>query len=153
MILQQDIFEQIIDATPLISIDLIIKNSEGKYLVGLRNNKPAQGFWFVPGGRIFKNETLNNAFIRIAKEELGIDSLRDNAQHLGVYEHFYDDSVFNDNISTHYVVLGYQILADITIEELPYSQHQEYVWLSKNELLIHANVHQHSKWYFSEDFK
>lgn len=153
MFLEKDAFEQVIDATPLISIDLIIRNSEGQYLLGLRNNKPAKGFWFVPGGRILKNETLDNAFIRLAKEELGIDFLRNNAQHLGVYEHFYEDCVFNDEISTHYVVLGYKILEDINIEKLPHSQHQEYIWLSKEELLAHSNVHLHSKWYFGEDLK
>jgi colanic acid biosynthesis protein WcaH len=151
MFLEQDVFKKIIDATPLISIDLVIQNSDGKYLLGLRNNRPAQGFWFVPGGRVFKNETLDNAFIRIAKEELGVNSCRNNAEPLGVFEHFYEDCVFDNEISTHYVVLGYKIVLDIIIDELPDSQHQQYIWLSKEELLKHSNVHLHSKWYFSED--
>ena len=153
MFLEQDVFVKVIDSTPLISIDLIIENTKGKYLLGLRTNKPAQGYWFVPGGRVLKNETLDNAFIRLAKEELGIDCSRNNAQHLGVYEHFYEDCVFDDKISTHYVVLGYKILEDINIEKLPQSQHQKYVWLTKEELLAHSNVHLHSKWYFGEDLK
>ena len=121
--------------------------------MGFRNNKPAKGFWFVPGGRILKNESLENAFIRLVKEELGIHFLRGNAQHLGVFEHFYEDCVFDDKISTHYVVLGYKILEYINIEKLPHSQHQKYIWLSKEELLAHSNVHLHSKWYFGEDHK
>lgn len=46
----------------------------------------------MPGGRVLKNETLDNAFRRLAKEELGIDFCRNNALHLGVYEHFYEAS-------------------------------------------------------------
>ena len=60
-------FLNIIDKTPLVSIDLIIENPQGKILLGKRCNKPAQGYWFVPGGRIQKNETLEQAIRRISK--------------------------------------------------------------------------------------
>lgn len=55
-------FLQTVDATPLVAIDLIVPNQNGGYLLGHRVNKPAQGFWFVPGGRIRKNERLDDAF-------------------------------------------------------------------------------------------
>lgn len=43
---------------PLVSIDLMIKNAQDQMLWGRRNNRPAQGYWFVPSGRICKNEGL-----------------------------------------------------------------------------------------------
>ena len=55
-------FREIIKNAPLVSIDLIVKNREGKILLGLRINKPAQNTWFVPGGRIRKDETLDSVF-------------------------------------------------------------------------------------------
>ena len=61
---------------PLISIDLLVQNEHGEYLLGLRNNRPAQGYWFVPGGRVLKNETLDGAFKRLTFEELGIELKR-----------------------------------------------------------------------------
>lgn len=96
-------------STPLISIDLLIQNEYGEYLLGLRRNRPAQGYWFVPGGRVLKDESLNDAFKRLTFEELGIELERNQAHFKGVYEHFYEDSVFGEAPGTHYIVLAHQM--------------------------------------------
>ena len=49
-------FTTIIKSTPLVSIDLIVRNIEDNVLLGKRTNRPAQGCWFVPGGRVLKDE-------------------------------------------------------------------------------------------------
>ncbi len=69
--LEETVFSQVVASTPLISIDLILKSPDNLILLGERLNKPAQGFWFVPGGRVYKNESLDNAFVRITESELG----------------------------------------------------------------------------------
>lgn len=147
MLLPKDEFKAIIASTPLVSIDLLVKNSQGRYLLGYRTNKPAQGYWFVPGGRIHKNETMDDAFLRLARDELGIEVNRQQAKLLGPYEHFYDDCVFGDDVSTHYVVLGYQLELDLDIEELPQQQHNQYRWFTCEEMLADSSVHKHSRWY------
>ncbi|WP_272641214.1 hypothetical protein [Marinomonas mediterranea] len=48
--MNNDAFLNIIDSTPLVSIDIILERSDGLFLVGKRVNKPAEGYWFVPGG-------------------------------------------------------------------------------------------------------
>lgn len=148
MYLDKQTFTTVIDSTPLISIDLVIENSQGQALLGLRNNKPAQGFWFVPGGRVLKNETLNNAFTRLCKEELGVEFTRQQAEFVGTFEHFYDDCVFNDLISTHYIVLGYKLSIDLDIENLPLLQHNQYQWFDVGAIALSDKVHLHTKWYF-----
>ena len=70
MYLDKKIFQTIVQNTPLVSIDLVIKNAQDQVLLGRRNNRPAQGYWFVPGGRIRKNETLAQAFKRLTCVEL-----------------------------------------------------------------------------------
>ena len=159
--LDDETFVKVLDSTPLISIDLIVRNAAGKVLLGLRTNKPAQGFWFVPGGRIFKNESIDKAFKRLTKTELGVELSIDNARYLGLYEHFYDDCVFDSagdtlKISTHYVVNGFEIVLPALGYEsapmlLPKEQHEDYCWLSEDELIIAPSVHDHSKWYFNKD--
>ncbi len=145
---EPDIFKCIIKNTPLISIDLIIKNKEGKILLGKRKNKPAQGYYFVPGGRIFKNETIEDAFENISKNELGIGLKIENANFLGIYQHFYKDNFFGEeDFGTHYVVLAYEISTP-DIFELPDEQHSDYVWLSPEEILKRKDVHQYTKNYF-----
>lgn len=71
--LDQATFLNIVRDTPLVSIDLIIRNDQGAILLGQRCNKPAQGYWFVPGGRVLKNESLAQAFQRLCHEELASD--------------------------------------------------------------------------------
>ena len=71
MWLTGDTFRTVVASTPLVSIDLVVQDAEGAVLLGQRLNRPAQGFWFVPGGRIMKNETLDAAFRRLTADELG----------------------------------------------------------------------------------
>lgn len=87
--LDAETFQTVVASTPLISIDLLVENEQGEYLLGMRNNRPAQGYWFVPGGRVQKNETLDEAFKRLTRMELGVELERTDARFKGVYEHFY----------------------------------------------------------------
>ncbi|MEY8216253.1 MAG: NUDIX domain-containing protein, partial [Colwellia sp.] len=105
--------------------------------------------WFVPGGRALKNEQLENAFERLLSTELAIDKRE--AKFLGVYQHFYTDNVTEDDFSTHYIVLAYEIVFSGNLVELPITQHNEYQWFSQEELLNHDEVHIHTKWYFQDD--
>ena len=59
--LSLDTFKTVIKSSPLVSIDLIVRNEQGQVLLGKRTNRPAQGFWFVVGGRVLKDESLEHA--------------------------------------------------------------------------------------------
>ena len=141
-------FVQIVAATPLISLDLIVRNDQGQVLLGRRLNRPAQGYWFVPGGRVRKNEPLDAAFLRLTQEELGFATSRECACFLGTYEHFYTDNFSGDDFSTHYVVLGYELAWLGHQDSLPVNQHDQYCWFGMDELLQDPSVHQHTKDYF-----
>ncbi len=41
-------FELIVESTPLVAIDLVVRAPDKKILLGKRVNRPAQGYWFVP---------------------------------------------------------------------------------------------------------
>lgn len=142
-------FRTIIDNTPLVSIDLVVTDTKNRVLLGKRDNRPAQGFWFVPGGRIRKNETLDQAFYRLTKEELGVELTRKQAFFLDVYEHLYSDSVFGDDVSTHYVVLAYQLKLQSEQLSLPKTQHHEFRWWDTHEIESSAQVHENSRAYFA----
>jgi len=142
--LDDQTFKTVISSTPLISIDLLVKK-DNKILLGKRINKPAQAYLFSIGGRVYKNETIKSAMMRIANNELNI-SLKSTPKFMGVFEHFYEDSIYQD-VSTHYVNLAYEI----EIEEapkLPTEQHNEYQWLTIDELLKSKQVHKYVKDYF-----
>ncbi|GHY46328.1 GDP-mannose mannosyl hydrolase [Vibrio cholerae] len=146
-------FKTVVASTPLVSMDLIIRNKRDQVLLGLRTNRPAQGFWFVPGGRICKDETFEQAFVRLTEMELGEQIALSQARFLGPYQHLYDDNFSGMQFSTHYVVLGYQIDCDIELDTLPAEQHQHYRWWDVEELLSSELVHPNTKAYFSDNYK
>ena len=137
-------FKTVVDSTPLISIDILLKK-DNKILLGKRINKPAQGYFFSTGGRINKNESIDNAMARVALNELNIE-LKSIPKFIGVFEHFYDDSIYND-VSTHYVNLAYEYEVEEALD-LPTEQHNEYQWFSIDELLESKQVHKYTKDYF-----
>ncbi len=133
----------VIRHTSLCSIDLLLQNTSGKYLLGWRNNSPAKNTWFFPGGRIFKYETHKDAIARISQKELGI-ALHDYVPFGGVFRHVYPDNFVNSEFGTEYIsfpyifqVKDFDIVAD--------SQHSEFIWLSKEEILNHKDVHENTK--------
>ena len=137
-------FKTVLDSTPLISIDILLKKG-GKVLLGKRVNKPAQGYFFSMGGRINKNESIDNAMARVALNELNIE-LKSIPKFIGVFEHFYDDSIYK-NVSTHYVDIAYEYEVK-EIPDLPTEQHSEYKWFTIDELLESKQVHKYTKDYF-----
>ena len=149
MFLSKAKFTEVIKNSPLVSIDLVIENHNGQALLGERLNRPAKGNWFVPGGRILKNESMADAFKRLTQEELGQTFSIDTAQLLGPFDHFYTDNVFDESFSTHYVAIAYKLKINTPLTQLPQKQHGQYKWFSVSELLASDAVHLHTKWYFN----
>ncbi|MDC7689654.1 GDP-mannose mannosyl hydrolase [Vogesella indigofera] len=143
-------FLDVVRDAPLISIDLIVKNPANEVLLGLRRNEPAAGFWFVPGGRVLKNETLDAAFERLTQAELGITRPRQDALFYGVWEHFYGSNAGRvAGFGTHYVVLAYQLTLDAAMLCLPQAeQHQQYRWALPEVIAAQSGIHHHSRAYF-----
>ena len=141
---------------PLVAIDLCIMSSEG-ILLGKRKNAPAKDSYFVPGGRIRKNETLDSALNRIIKEETNIsENLNFSNQNLlGVYEHFYEDNFFgNKEYNTHYIVLAYLIkVIEVEIKDkiISTDQHSEFLWYRKNSKINNKEIHQNTRDYFDHE--
>ena len=143
-VLDIKVFKTIVDSTPLISTDLLIANNN-KILLGKRKNNPAKGYYFSIGGRIYKNETIEQAIERISMEELRI-KMNGKSEFIGVFEHFYENSYFDD-ISTYYVNLAYKCRVE-NIKDMPNEQHSEYQWFGVEELLNSKQVHPYVKDYF-----
>jgi len=140
---------EVIQNAPLVSIDVIVKNKAGKILLGLRTNEPAKDTWFVPGGRIRKDEDLDLAFKRIAADELGLDCARDQARFIGIFEHKYETNFLNvPGVGTYYIVLAYEIRPRRFPQNFPSSQHQQYRWFTPSEAITDAGVHENVRLYF-----
>jgi len=54
------------------AVGLIIENDKGEILLAIRAHDPYKGQWDIPGGFIMPYETIEEAAIREAEEELGV---------------------------------------------------------------------------------
>ena len=145
--LDEDVFKIVVDSTPIISIDILVKK-DNKILLGKRVNQPAKDYFFSIGGRVRKNEAINQAMKRIANNELSI-RLKSIPKFIGVFEHFYNLSIYK-NVSTHYINLAYEYEINdfYDFKDFPKEQHNEYKWFTLNELLEDKKVHKYVKEYF-----
>ncbi len=142
-------FAHIVRFAPLVSIDLIIRGAGDRILVGLRTNEPAKGYYFVPGGAIRKNETIARAFTRILQAETGLPARFEDSHFIGIYEHLYATNRFGDaGYGTHYVVLAYELRFNDSPTLQGDSQHSDFKWLTKAELIAREDVHENTKRYF-----
>jgi colanic acid biosynthesis protein WcaH len=149
MKLDPETFLKIVKLTPLVSIDLIILNENDEVLLGYRKNRPAKDSWFVPGGKILKDERIPAAIRRISHTELGLELDPLLARFKGVYEHLYPDNFAGrDGISTHYVVLANEFHLPPGALVLGDDQHSELRWWPVMELLSAPDVHVNTKSYF-----
>jgi colanic acid biosynthesis protein WcaH len=121
-------FLAVVDKTPLVSMDLVVRDQQRRVLLGIRVNEPARGFWFVPGGRIMKGETLDEAFT-----------------------HQYDTNFAGiPEIGTHYVVLAYELELELALDfdQIPQLEHSNYRWWTSSEATSSEDVHPNNLPYF-----
>ena len=66
-------FREIEKLMPFASFNAIIVDSEGRVLVMKRNNEPAKGLYWFPGGRIKIGQSFEEALKEQIQEETGLD--------------------------------------------------------------------------------
>ncbi len=69
--------------SPRLAADIIIEFSDGEIILIKRGVEPFKGSWALPGGGVEIGETVEQAAVREAKEETGLDVQLDKI--IGVY--------------------------------------------------------------------
>jgi colanic acid biosynthesis protein WcaH len=151
--LSESQFRNIIRDTILVSLDLLILDSNGQILLGKRKNAPAKGYFFVPGGRIFKGESPQVALTRIAQTELGLQISPLDATLHGIYRHSYDENCFGapEVGGTEYLVIACRLRLAGTPQLVFDQQHEEMRFFSIEDTLRNPEVHEYTKAYFQPD--
>ena len=128
--------------------DLVVVGEESnKILLGLRANAPAKNFWFVPGRRIHKNESIEGSLNYIVANELGIDKKLE-FSFFGVEAHFYEENYYQDpSFNTHYIILSYLARISESAVFSPDSQHVDFKFWEFEEALKSSLVHDYTKVY------
>ena len=74
--LPEELFTFATTITPMINVDLFVKNSKGQVLMSWRDDLCGTG-WHIPGGIIRFKETFHDRLIKVGKKELYTDITHD----------------------------------------------------------------------------
>lgn len=121
-----ELYRQIHGAVPIPCVDIVLKK-EQSFLLALRKNKPAQGQWWFPGGRVFKGERLVEAVERKLLQEIGLSATIEKV--LGVDETMFVNGPFEG--PTHTINTVFLATLDVNNDTVMLdSQNSEYQWFT-----------------------
>ena len=151
--LPEEIWRTCVDSIPIFGIDLIIFSRKYGVLMGRRINNPAKGKLFVPGGRVYKNERIIDAFNRILLSETGLTFSFNKSTSMGLYEHFYNVTSWSTSeCSTHYIIEARLIevkMENIKLKINLNEQHSNFKWISLEDMSSNY-IHSYSKIYLNK---
>jgi colanic acid biosynthesis protein WcaH len=120
MFIDQDLYLKIREVMPTVCVDLIVTNPNGEYLLLQRKEEPAKGLWWIPGGRIHKNESWRDAASRKSMEELGV--CLELVEFVSLEESMFPNVNYHTvNVTVH---MAYNELDNLRID----SNHSKYRW-------------------------
>lgn len=70
--LTQQEFDEIYTRVPRLTVEIVLRDSEGKVFMTKRAINPYPGRWHLPGGTVRFGERVTEAVERVASRELGI---------------------------------------------------------------------------------
>ena len=110
---------------PLPCVDLLVTHKRNLLLM-LRNNEPGKDLWFTPGGRIFKDEKLEDTVKRVLSEETGLQPT--NITQISTMSHIWPTA---HTVTTYFKV---EVNSDkVKLDE----QHRGYRWINTMEDGLH----------------
>lgn len=148
--LPENQFSNFVKRMPLVSVDLCVCIGDQNLVLVKREMPPAKDYLFTPGGRILKNESIDQAIHRILSDELGIIESVMNFEFISIFEHFYEDSAFCANIDTHYVCLLYSCrlenfdLLNLNLVKKEFVGHNEILLVNINDDLKKYKIHHYA---------
>ncbi len=136
-----EVYKEILNTMPICTVDVMFFNSDKtKTLLFKRTNEPLKGVYFSIGGRLLKNETLEECAVRQAYREAGISIDVTRLVFEGVHNEIYQNSAFG-KVSYHAVTLFYTyVLSDQEITELKINldnQNDDYQWFPTYDKSFH----------------
>ena len=129
-------YSEILRCMPILCVDLLILY-DNTCLLLKRDNEPAKGQYWFPGGRVRKMETLEQAAIRIAKQETNLDCKF--IKRVSVEETIFDK---NSEMVTdvHTVNICCQLIPE-NIEKLNIDDlHVDFIWVNQQSPSFHNAI-------------
>jgi ADP-ribose pyrophosphatase YjhB (NUDIX family) len=120
--IEDELYKQILERMPIVCVDMLVLNdARDKYLLVKRDREPMKGEWWLPGGRLIRDESPIDAVTRIAEREVGLGvKLLNPLPQISSYR--FPTSPY-DSVGVHSVNLGFLVQAAPNAEHLTFIDH------------------------------
>ena len=129
-------YKSILSSLPILCVDLLISNN-GKFLLLKRNTEPAKGEYWFPGGRLLKLESIKEACLRKAEEEVNLECDFENIISV-------EETIFRKNSSMSSDIHTVNIVCKLTTNNIKKIKldnlHSNFLWASFQDL-CDLNLH------------
>lgn len=133
-------YQILMDVSPICVVDILFFNPEKTHiLLGRRIDNPYKGVFYAFGGRLRKNERLEDAAIRIVKQETAINLDHSDIVLAGTINEISSDSKF-EGVNYHAVVLYFYSMIPVDTVVTLDEQHAECKWFSVDDPSLHPNI-------------
>lgn len=140
MFIPDDDFKLILDSVPIICVDILpFGDNWTQVLLAKRNFEPNKGQWRSTGGRVLKRESIEEAAVRQARQELGIDINFDKMIFGGVISEVWDNSIY-EGVGYHAITIYYGFLLEQEASIHIDNQHSEYRWFDNTDPNIEPEI-------------
>ena len=119
----ENIYKKFLENMPIFCIDFLI-HCDSHFLLLKRNEEPLKGVFWMPGGRLQKNETIENFLIRVQSREIG--RYFKNYNLIGFSNYFFKYSI--NSRATHTPTLLFEIDTKSKFNPKIDKTHTEYSW-------------------------
>jgi ADP-ribose pyrophosphatase YjhB (NUDIX family) len=131
------LYKKIVEVMPIPTVDAITTYKK-KFLLLLRNNSPVKDNWWLPGGRIMRNENFDMAVLRQLYEETDLKGWI--KRRVGVINQIFPE--------VHTISIYYHVEVDDD-EVILNEEHREYRWV----LEVPENRHPYLRKMVDDTFK
>jgi len=114
MFLEQKLYKKIMESMPIVCVDALIINEKKEYLLVKRKNEPLKNKFWMVGGRLQKNELIEEGIKRKLKEEVNIEVGL--IKYLGHFEEFFKNTEQKINGNFHSISFVFLVFVNSKIK-------------------------------------
>jgi len=132
--IEEELYKRIIEKIPIPTVDIVIFSKDLKrVLLFKRENDPAKGVYYTPGGRIFKEEEPIECAVRKMKEELSLDAVETDLRYGGAIFERFENCFFSEEIGASFMNMFYYFILEDERNLRLDSQHSESMWFEVSD--------------------
>ena len=136
MFIPEEEYTRIQAVLPILCVECLIVH-EKKCLLLRRTKEPAKGQYWFPGGRVYKGETIRDAALRKAREEVNLDCRFERIVRV-------EETIFRRNKNINCDIHTVNVCCQLSTQQTSYvridASHDHFIWLGLNDATL-FNLH------------